>query len=171
MRMPTKTVQIPTKFKTINGESILGTGDISVASTGGSVESINFTTTGDADNYFSLTNYKYGKLLVYNGSLHESTSTKKIPLRIQAADSNIQIDGVDIPLYGEILYAIIEIFDCSNEGYWLIKVSYWDNTNFKWSDQDYFKITKSERYLQFVFKAGYEGSTYTVYVQGFGIKE
>ena len=171
MRMSTKTVQIPTKFKTINGVSILGTGDISVASTGGGVESINFTTSGDTDNYFDLTDYKYGKLLVYNGSLHESTSTKKIPLRIQVADSNILIDGVDIPLYGEILYAIIEFFDCYNEGYWLIKISYWDNANVKWSEQDYFKLSKSEKCLQFVFKAGYQGSTYTVYVQGFGIKE
>ena len=161
--MASKTVQIPTKFKTINGVSILGTGDISVASTGGSVESINFTTIGDTDNYFDLTDYKYGKLLV--------TSTKKIPLRIQVADSNILIDGVDIPLYGEILYAIIEFFDCSNEAYWLVKVSYWDNANVKWSEQDYFKLSKSEKCLQFVFKAGYQGSTYTVYVQGFGIKE
>lgn len=169
--MSTKTVQIPTKFKTINGVSILGTGNISVASTGGSVESINFTTIGDTDNYFDLTGYKYGKLLVYNGSLHESTSAKKIPLRIQVADSNILIDGVDIPLYGDILYAIIEFFDCSNEAYWLVKISYWDNTNVKWVEQDYFKITRSDRYIQFAFKADYQGSTYTVYVQGFGIKE
>lgn len=169
--MATKTVQIPTKFKTINGASILGTGDISVASTGGSVESINFATSGDADNYFNLTNYKYGKLLVYNGSLNEPTSAKRIPLRIQVADSSLALDGVDIPIYGDILYAIIEFFDCSNEAYWLVKISYWDNVNVKWSDQDYFKLSKSDRDLQFVFKAGYEGSTYTLYVQGFGIKE
>lgn len=169
--MSTRTVSIPTKFKTINGESILGTGDISVASTGGSVESINFTTIGDTDNYFELTGYKYGKLLVYNGSLNEPTSAKKIPLRIQVADSSLALDGVDIPIYGDILYAIIEFFDCSNEAYWLVKISYWDNVNVKWSDQDYFKLSKSDRDLQFVFKADYQGSTYTLYVQGFGIKE
>lgn len=170
--MSTRTVSIPTKFKTINSQTITGTGNIEItASGGGSVESINFTTIGDTDNYFELTDYKYGKLLVYNGSLHESTSTKKIPLRIQVADSSLAIDGVDIPLYGEILYAIIEFFDCSNEGYWLIKISYWDNANVKWSEQDYFKLPKSDKYIQFAFKIGYQGSTYTVYVQGFGIKE
>lgn len=169
--MASKTVQIPTKFKTINGVSILGTGNISVASTGVSVESINFTTIGDTDNYFELTGYKYGKLLVYNGSLNEPTSAKKIPLRIQVADSSLALDGVDIPIYGDILYAIIEFFDCSNEAYWLVKISYWDNVNVKWSDQDYFKLSKSDRDLQFVFKADYQGSTYTLYVQGFGIKE
>lgn len=169
--MASKTVQIPTKFKTINGVSILGTGNISVASTGVSVESINFTTIGDTDNYFELTGYKYGKLLVYNGSLNGPTSAKKIPLRIQVADSSLALDGVDIPIYGDILYAIIEFFDCSNEAYWLVKISYWDNVNVKWSDQDYFKLSKSDRDLQFVFKADYQGSTYTLYVQGFGIKE
>lgn len=71
--MATKTVSIPTKFKTINGESILGTGDISVASTGVSVESVIVTLPCGEDIGLTLTNYKYLNLTVgtwASGDLH-----------------------------------------------------------------------------------------------------
>lgn len=64
MKMSTRTVSIPTKFKTINGESILGTGDIPVASTGVSVESIYITLVPDEDISINLSEYRYLNLTV-----------------------------------------------------------------------------------------------------------